>query len=150
MATQEIGFQIQGRFYPWVGFDDWKHKEIKAVRAVTGYNPRALLIGGEASAAEVNLGFATVAFWRLHAEIDEHDLVRFFDELRPADIEPRGFERLREGTDASPPDEAPGNNDSGNTEPSSESTQAKSNRKRSGSQPSAIASASGPREPSEN
>lgn len=139
MNEPEIGFEIQGKVYPWIGFDDWKHKEIKAVRAVTGYNPRELLIG-EASAAEINLGFATVAFWRGHPEVDERELVIFMGELKPADIDPKGFGTLKD--DARPPDQSPGNEPSENTEPSSESTPEKSNLDPSG-EPSSPSTDSG-------
>jgi hypothetical protein len=137
MSEPDVGFEIHGRFYPWVGFDNWKHKEIRAVRAVTGYNPRELLLG-DASGAEVNLAFATVSFWRGHPEIDERELVPFMEELTPAEIGLKGFEALKREDDAGPPDEqsaTSGSGPSASTEPPSESIPAKSSRKTSGSRP---------------
>lgn len=130
MSEPEIGFVIQGRLYPWVAFDNWKHKEIKAIKAVTGYNPRELLLG-DASGAEINLAFATVSFWRAHPEIDERELVAFMGELTPADLEFKGDVLKPEG-DAGPPDET-GSERSESTETSSDSTPAKQRRKTSGS-----------------
>jgi hypothetical protein len=151
MDEPQVGFEIQGRFYPWVGFDNWKHKEIRAVRAVTGYNPRELLLG-QASGAEVNLAFATVSFWRGHPEIDEHELVPFMEELTPSDIGLKGFDTLK-GNDAGPPDEpleTSGNEPSANTAPSSESIPESSPQKPTGDQPSPTGSTSGPQSQSES
>lgn len=144
MSEPEIGFKIQGRLYPWIAFDDWKHKEIRAVRKVTGYNPRELLLG-QASGSEINLAFATVAFWRGHPEIDEHQLVKFMDELTPADLDFEGAGVLDGEGDAGPPDES-GSEPSESTGQSSDATPEPSSPEPSGEPSSeSTASASGRR-----
>jgi hypothetical protein len=136
----EVGFKVQGKFYPWVPLDSWKTKESRAARHVAGCSLRTLLTGGSDNSA-VNMAFAAVAWWRGNPQADEEDVRRVADEWTAADVELVGFDQF--GTDAGPPDEAPGSGPSESTEPSSEPTSESSPRKTSGSQPSEPSTESG-------
>ena len=149
MSDAEIGFEIQGRTYPFVRHDDWKMVELKAVREVTGYSYFELL-GGKAGAAEINAGFATVAFWRGNPEADEDQIVQLIGQLKPSDIKWKGPVDLADEDDARPPDEN-GSEPSESTEPSSVSTPETSSPEPSGEPSSqSTSSDSGPPNPSES
>lgn len=120
----EIGFKIQGKFYPWVMLDDWKQKETRAARRVAGCSIRQLLTGGSDN-SQINFAFATVAFWRGNPIADEDEIVAIMDNLSSGDLELVGFTAKPED-DAGPPEETPGDDSSESTGQSSESTQEKS------------------------
>jgi hypothetical protein len=142
-----VGWEIDGRFYDLVAFQDWKHKEILAVERVTGKDPQRLLVG-QTWGPMVDLGFATVSFWRGNPALDEDVVVRFMGDLRPDQITGVGFDQAVEG-DAGPPDDS-GSESSESTEPLSESSPEPSGQKGSGTRRSRTASTSGPQTQSEN
>lgn len=133
MTDAKVGFEIQGKFYPWVGLDSWKTKESRVARHVAGCNLRTLLTGGSDNNA-INMAFAAVAFWRGNPDAEESDVIQVMDELTAADVKLVGFDPVDEG-DARPPDGDPGTEPSEPGETSSESSSEKSPRKTSGSRP---------------
>jgi hypothetical protein len=141
MTEKRVGFEIQGKFYPWVILDSWKTKESRAARHVAGCNLHTLLSGGTDNAA-VNMAFATVAWWRGNPMADEATVVSVMDELTAGDVKLVGFDPV--GTDAGPPDETPGGSSSENGTPSSESPSEKSTPKTSGRRRSQPTTTSGP------
>jgi hypothetical protein len=132
MSEPKVGFEIQGRFYPWIPLDSWKTKESRVARHVAGCTLRTLLTGGSDNTA-VNMAFAAVSFWRGNPEADEDGVARFMDELTAADLKLVGFDQPELEDDARPPDETPGSEPSENGESSSESSSEKPARKTSGS-----------------
>lgn len=119
----DIGFKIQGKFYPWVVLDNWKQKEARAARRVAGCTIRELLTGGSDN-TQINFAFATVAFWRGNPLADEEEIVRVMDNLTPGELELVGFGAPAAAEDdAGPPDATPGLTPSGSTGPSSDATQ---------------------------
>jgi hypothetical protein len=147
MSEPKIGFEVDGRFYPLVSFQDWKHKEILAVEQVTGKNPTQLLVG-QAWGPMVDLGFATVAYWRGWPQLDLDFVVKFMGDLTPSQIVGVGFDQPG-ADDAGPPDED-GSEPSETTDPSSESTSEPSAPKPSGTRRSRTASTSGRQTASES
>lgn len=147
MSEPKIGFEVDGRFYPLVNFQDWKHKEILAVEQVTGKNPTQLLVG-QTWGPMVDLGFATVAYWRHWQQLDLDYVVKFMGDLTPSQIKGVGFD-MPGDADAGPPDES-GSDSSESTEPSSESPSEESAPKPSGTRRSRTASTSGRQSQSES
>lgn len=140
----EIGFEIHGQFYPFVGRDDWTINETRACRTVAGMPLDRLVELGDH--LMINITFATAAWWRAHPEASESDALRVMGALKPGDWKWIGPPE----DDASPPDETPGDDSSENTEPSSESTQEKSEQPTSGIPDSQPTGTSGPPNPSES
>jgi hypothetical protein len=149
MNEPKVGFEVHGKFYPWVALDSWKTKESRVARHVAGCSLHKLLTGGSDNAA-INMAFAAVAWWRGNPAADEDTVKGITDEWTAGDVKLVGFDALGQGTDAGPPDETPGSKPSASGANTSAETSETSTPKTSGSQPSEPTTESGPRPASES
>lgn len=126
MAETQPGFTVNGKFYPLVSIDDWRHDDFKLARRLTDLGPMQLA-STEADEVLVKTAAAAVAFFRENTEVPLDKIEKFFGSLKPSDIEPSGFETEKEDDPkdeaaGSPRSETPSDSSLSSTEPSTDAS----------------------------
>lgn len=100
MTDDVQGFEINGKLFPFVAYEDWLNRDFVLARQLTGVSTEELF--GDPMLLEQAL--VAVAVWRDTPEMPRDAVVRFVGELRPGDVTEVGFpqERLSPLTDGGP------------------------------------------------
>lgn len=126
-AEERIGFDVRGRFYPYIPLDDWFNQDFVLARTLTRVGIDDL-VSGKADYLAVQQALLAVAVWHANPDQTMDRIISHVNTIKPSEIDEVGFESdLDTEADAGPPDagegdSAPHSSSSGTGEPSSEST----------------------------
>lgn len=81
------GFNIHGKFYPLVGYEDWLNRDYVLASALTRLTTEQIF----EDAVMLEQALVAVAFQHANPDAKLEDVCRYIGSLKPAEIEDVGF-----------------------------------------------------------